>query len=82
MITPPISPWSPHNTFPMPSVGLLMFGVVVILWGAIELYNGEFTMRGGTVYRRSEKPIRFWFGIVTTFLIGAYLVGDFFYQIW
>jgi len=82
MITPPIPPWSPHTMFPMPPVGLLMFGVVAILWGAIELYNGEFTMRCGAVYRRSEKPIRFWFGIVTTLLVGAYLVGDFFYQIW
>jgi hypothetical protein len=82
MITPPIPRWSPHNTFPIPPVGLLMFGSVVILWGAIELYNEEFTMRGGTVIRRSEKPIRFWCGIVTTFLVGAYLVGDFFYQIW
>ena len=82
MITPPISPWSPHTTFPMPPVGSLMLGVVAILWGAIELYDGEFTLRGGSVIRRSEKPIRFWFGIVATFLIGAYGIGDFFYRIW
>jgi hypothetical protein len=58
---------------------LLLFGIVLLITSSAFVLTGESFERRRIVYR-TEEPKRFWWNIVSFFLLGLFLIGCQLYQ--
>jgi len=57
----------------------LLFGIVLLIMSSAFVLTGESFERRRIVYR-TEAPKRFWWNVVSVFLLGLFLIGCQLYQ--
>jgi hypothetical protein len=55
-------------------LGLLLFGLLMLLLAAIGTFTGKAYGKGGSV-DRAEDPVAYWILLVIEYLLGTFLFG-------